>query len=157
MTGWIACPGGRPHWGERGAAGLLPVASAGGQLVVLLCLRSAGTDAGGCWGTPGGAIEPGEDPWTAAVRETAEEIALGGYRRAGRHAGRCPRCPWSYITFPVTVRDPAPVAVRSEITQAGWFAASAVPSLRLHPGLAREWHRGLAGAVTAIARQAEVN
>lgn len=147
MTGWIPCPGGGPHWGERGAAGLLPVASAGGRLLVLLCLRAACTDAGGTWGTPGGAIEPGETPWAAAVREAAEEICLPAFGRLGDgHAARCPRCPWTYTTFAVRVAVPAPVAVRSEVTLTRWFAAEQVPALRLHPGLALEWPRLLAGA-----------
>jgi 8-oxo-dGTP pyrophosphatase MutT (NUDIX family) len=65
---------------------LLPVAVADGCPLVLLCLRSGFTDAAFTWGTAGGAIEPGEDAWAAAVREAAEEITLPAYERAGQHA-----------------------------------------------------------------------
>ena len=152
MTGWLRCPGGRPHWGRRGAAGLLPVAVENGRPFVLLCLRSPLTDAGGLWGTAGGAIEPGEDAWGAAVREAAEEILMPAYRRAGRHAASCPHCPWTYETFIVAASALEAAVALSEVTQARWFDADGVLSLPLHPGLAAAWRGGLADAVAAIAR-----
>jgi 8-oxo-dGTP pyrophosphatase MutT (NUDIX family) len=152
VTGWLGCPGGRPHWGERGAAGLLPVTAAAGQPCVLLCLRSALTDAAWTWGTAGGAIEAGETPWDAAVREAAEEIGLPAFRRAAGHTARCPHCPWEYTTFPVRVGTPAPVAADcAEVIRTAWIQAGNLTRLRLHPGLARAWDEGLAALAAGTA------
>lgn len=38
--------------------------------------RAEGVEAPGCWCFPGGAIEPGETPADAVVRETREEVGL---------------------------------------------------------------------------------
>lgn len=43
---------------------------------VLVLRRLAGRYLGGQWDIPGGTVEPGEDPATAAVRETHEEAGL---------------------------------------------------------------------------------
>lgn len=43
----------------------------------ILCLRYRQHDGSEFWGVPGGAIEPGESPLQAALRETEEET---GYR-----------------------------------------------------------------------------
>jgi 8-oxo-dGTP pyrophosphatase MutT (NUDIX family) len=68
------CPAGR-HWGPRGAAGILPwTVTPDGRAWVLLSHRSPNVQAGGSWSTFGGAIDDGETPWHAAVRETSEEI-----------------------------------------------------------------------------------
>lgn len=44
---------------------------------VLFLRRAPGTFLGGNWELPGGTVEPGEDPESAAVREIAEETGLG--------------------------------------------------------------------------------
>jgi len=41
---------------------------------VLLSHRSPHVQASGTWSTFGGAIDDGETPWHAAVRETSEEL-----------------------------------------------------------------------------------
>ncbi len=43
---------------------------------VLFVRRRAGDFLGGRWELPGGTVEPGEDPASAAVREVAEETGL---------------------------------------------------------------------------------
>ena len=45
-----------------------------GRCWVLLSHRSPHVQAGGTWSTFGGAIDGGETPWDAAVRETSEEM-----------------------------------------------------------------------------------
>ncbi len=59
------------HWGSAGA-GIVLVA--GGK--ILLLLRSEDVTEPGFWGIPGGAIDPNEDPLTAALRELHEETGL---------------------------------------------------------------------------------
>jgi 8-oxo-dGTP pyrophosphatase MutT (NUDIX family) len=110
---------------------------------VLLALRSRGTHEGGTWGTVGGAIEAGETPWDAAVREAGEEadgLPLGGAEAAGSHRYDC-GCGWRYTTFPVRVPGGAAVIVRSgwENHELRWVPAGDVDRYRLHPGLARSW------------------
>jgi 8-oxo-dGTP diphosphatase len=143
MSGWRWCVTGGRHWGIRGAAGLLPFAVTPDGVRVLLALRSQGTHQGGTWGTVGGAIEPGETPWDAAVREAAEEadgLPLAGAEAAGTHRFDCD-CGWTYTTFPVRLPDgAAPIAGSGwENHELRWVPAADVDRYDLHPGLARSW------------------
>lgn len=54
----------------------LAVALRGGK--VLVAERDAAAHLGGCWEFPGGKIEPGEEPRSAALRELTEETGLEG-------------------------------------------------------------------------------
>ena len=111
MSGWLTCAVHGRHWGVRGAAGLLPFTVTTSGPAVLLALRSRGTHQGGTWGTIGGAIEPGETPWEAAVREANEEAAgleLAEAEAAESHRYGCVSG-WAYTTFPVRVPADAPV------------------------------------------------
>jgi 8-oxo-dGTP diphosphatase len=147
------CPGGR-HWGPRGAAGILPWAvTADGRTWVLLSHRSPHVQAGGTWAAFGGAIDAGETPWQAAVRETNEEIegidlrpdAAAGLEVPCEHG-----CGWSYTTFPVQVADtgtgelPAARVTSGdaawETTGLAWVPADRVAAHPgLHPGLRAAW------------------
>ncbi|HYZ55303.1 MAG TPA: NUDIX domain-containing protein [Streptosporangiaceae bacterium] len=143
MSAWLLCPARGRHWGVRGAAGLLPFATASSGLRVLLALRSYGTHQGGTWGTLGGAIEDGETPWHAALREAAEEadgLDLAGAEAAGSQRFEC-RCGWTYTTFPVRLAEDAALAVRSgwESSELRWVPLRDVDGYRLHPGLAQSW------------------
>jgi 8-oxo-dGTP diphosphatase len=143
VSGWRWCVTGGRHWGIRGAAGLLPFAVAPDGVRVLLALRSEGTHQGGTWGTVGGAIEAGETPWAAAVREAAEEadgLPLVGAEAARSHRYDC-RCGWTYTTFPVRLPDGAAVVVRAgwENHELRWVPAEDVDGYDLHPGLAQSW------------------
>jgi 8-oxo-dGTP pyrophosphatase MutT (NUDIX family) len=142
VSGWRWCATDGKHWGIRGAGGLLPFTSAPDGIRVLLALRSEGTHQGGTWGTVGGAIEPGETPWDAAVREAGEEadgLPLTGAEPAGSHRYDC-RCGWAYTTFPVRMPDDAAVIVPGwENRELRWVPAEDVDRYDLHPGLARSW------------------
>lgn len=59
------------HWGAEASGVLLTT----GERILLL-LRSEWVTEPGTWGIPGGAIEDGENPFEAALRETQEEIGL---------------------------------------------------------------------------------
>lgn len=143
MSGWFWCVAHGQHWGTRGAAGLLPFTAAPDDVQVLLALRSRGTHEGGTWGTVGGAIEAGETPWDAAVREVGEEadgLPLADAEAAGSHRYDC-RCGWTYTTFLVRLPSDAVVAVRPgwENRELRWVPVGDVDGYRLHPGLARSW------------------
>src|SRR5271165_1497696 len=104
------CPAGR-HWGPNGAAGVLPwTTTPDGRAWVLLSHRSPHVQAGGTWSTFGGAVDTGETPWQAAVRETGEEIRgidVSTGTVTAELAAPCPHgCGWTYTTFAVRV-EPA--------------------------------------------------
>ena len=71
---WLRCSCGERHWGRYGAAGLLLTDPA--RTAVLLQKRSVHVHNGGTWSVPGGAIERGESPREAALREAHEEAGL---------------------------------------------------------------------------------
>ncbi|MER5622521.1 NUDIX domain-containing protein [Streptosporangium sp. NPDC002544] len=60
------------HWGERQAADAIVTARTVGHRWLLLIERD--DDHG--WAIPGGCLDPGEDPLTAAIRELVEETGL---------------------------------------------------------------------------------
>ena len=146
MSGWVICEVHGRHWGVQGAAGLLPFAVTAGRVEVLLALRSHGTHQGGTWGTIGGAIEPGETPWEAAVREASEEAAgleLAGGLAAGDHHYACVSG-WSYTTYVVPLPSDAPVQISSgcaswETSDLRWIPLGNVDEYPLHPGFAESW------------------
>jgi 8-oxo-dGTP diphosphatase len=143
MSGWVMCAVHGRHWGVQGAAGLLPFAVTSGRVQVLLALRSHGTHQGGTWGTVGGAIEPGETPWQAAVREANEEAAgleVAEAQAAESHRYGCVSG-WAYVTFPVRVPPASPVPIRSnwETADLRWIAIDEVDGYPLHPALAESW------------------
>jgi 8-oxo-dGTP pyrophosphatase MutT (NUDIX family) len=115
----------------------------------LLCVRHPTF---GVWMFPGGRIEPGEAPHTAALREVTEEVGLrvmladltalarwsrGGTSRLphpiamieeqipeGHHAG----CFYVDIVY-VGVAIDATLSLRGEISEAGWFGRRALSEL----------------------------
>jgi 8-oxo-dGTP pyrophosphatase MutT (NUDIX family) len=125
---------------------------------VLLGKRSANVQQGGTWSTIGGAIDHGETPLDAAMRELGEEICgLDSSRGTVTFELIAPclaGCGWSYSTYVVRV----PLAARAgrhgrlprvrvatdaynqwETDKAAWFGVHRVAGLRLHPGLAAAW------------------
>lgn len=66
---------GSEFWGSQGA-GVLIIAKDTGRLLVLL--RSAEVNEPHTWGLAGGAIDAGEDPKVAALREVKEELGFAG-------------------------------------------------------------------------------
>ncbi|HLH57950.1 MAG TPA: NUDIX hydrolase [Streptosporangiaceae bacterium] len=148
MSGWLLCTVRGRHWGPRGAAGLLPFASTPDGVRVLLALRSVNSHDGGTWGTLGGAIEPGETAWNAALREASEEAE--GLRPAGMATGTAGRqhlrhryacdCGWTYTTFPVRLPGGSLVTTRNwENRELRWVPIEDVDGYLLHSGLAQSW------------------
>ena len=146
MSGWLKCPVHGRHWCVTGAAGLLPFTVTPAGVRVLLALRSEGTHQGGTWSTIGGAIDYGETPWEAAVREASEEVPgldLGGALAADSHRYACVSG-WSYTTFAVPLASDAPVMIGSgwatwETAELRWVPIEEVDGYPLLPAFAQTW------------------
>jgi 8-oxo-dGTP pyrophosphatase MutT (NUDIX family) len=114
---------------------VLPVDEAGRVLLV----RYADHDDG--WGILGGAVEPGESPAAAAVREAREEIGvdvqlvrlldvLGGpdYEVSYPNGDRV-----AYVTavYEASVAEGSPVVSDGELSELAWFGPGELPGLGL--------------------------
>lgn len=117
------------------AVSVLPVDESGRMLLV----RQAGHDDG--WGTLGGAVEPGESPAAAAVREAREEISadvdlirlldvLGGpdYEVTYPNGDRV-----AYVTAVYEARIVAgsPAPGDGELSEVAWFRPDELPAVQL--------------------------
>lgn len=127
---------------------VLPVDDAGRILLV----RHAGHDDG--WGTLGGAVEPGESPAVAAVREAREEVGtdvqlvrlldvLGGpdYEVSYPNGDRV-----AYVTavYEARIIKGSPSPGDGELSEAAWFAPedlTGLPLSRFARALLRATHR----------------
>ena len=127
------------HWGRAGAGVLLTT----GQRVLVL-LRSNEVTEPGTWNLAGGAVDPGEDPLTAGLRELEEETGLeiepDDARVVGSTVWQSPGSSFRYTTS--VVRVPERMAKRRvrlnwENDEALWVDAAWLESHRseLHPGL----------------------
>jgi 8-oxo-dGTP diphosphatase len=141
---YVHCSCGQRHWGAYGAAGLLltdPDATG-----VVLQKRSLMTHHGGTWALIGGAIEPGETPADAALREAYEEEGLDPATvRVVRTFTGTDHPDWTYsYVVTETERPDDPVLVASggwESDGARWVDLDDVPGLALHPSLRDDWPR----------------
>ncbi|KAI2606666.1 hypothetical protein GGR54DRAFT_411507 [Hypoxylon sp. NC1633] len=77
MSNFIQCNQGHTHFGRYGAAGVLLYRfRESGEVEMLLAKRAQGTDEEGTWSTIGGAMDQGETPQAAAIREVKEELGI---------------------------------------------------------------------------------
>ena len=152
-AGCAWCPGPqRHHWGPLGAAGLLPWTIKRNELHLALAERSAHVHGSRCCSTIGGAIEPGETPLQAAMREAAEEVSgLDKCTVTGEpYIALCESdgCTWRYTTYAFEVRPGGRLSVNKahgwETLSVGWYPADKLPA-ELHPGLAAALPELLAG------------
>lgn len=138
--GFLHCDDGKMRWGRYGAAGALFVLGSDRGLEALMQLRSARAHEGGTWSCPGGAIEPGESPLEAALRETTEEVGappepyvvLGDYVFA-------PAGNWQYVTSVIRVPHRFGAPANFETAEVRWCTGAEVERLPLHPGFAAAW------------------
>lgn len=134
--GWTTCAHGHAHWGPRGAAGLL-VAAHGRAL---LQLRARWAHRGGTWSIPGGALERGESPVEAALREAHEEMAIAAEEVEVRSSYVATCGGWAYETvLAVPVGSEVHTEDLSESVGHVWAEASEVGGLPLHPAFRDAW------------------
>ncbi|MBB6174210.1 8-oxo-dGTP pyrophosphatase MutT (NUDIX family) [Nocardiopsis mwathae] len=154
--GWVRLPDGSRRWGRFGASGLLLHAGDGGGDgaggssggYVLLQHRALWGHMGGTWGTPGGALDSGESPVQAALREFGEEVAgdLGDVALNGVH--RQEHEVWRYDTVLAhSAHRSAFTPGSAESTEIRWVALDEVERLRLLPPFRSIWP-GLREALT---------
>ncbi|HEX2849163.1 MAG TPA: NUDIX hydrolase [Acidimicrobiales bacterium] len=137
--GFVTVADGSARWGRFGASGLLARHVDGeGTSWYFLARRSEWTHRGGTWAIPGGAIDLGEQPRDAALREFAEEIGgeLGDFRIVGEHEDD--HGGWSYWTVVVDVpeRFAVPPSLNWETAEARWVAEHELTGLELFDAFA---------------------
>lgn len=121
----------------NGAAGLLLVDPDRG---ILLQHRASWTHQGSTWALPGGAIQDGESPRTAAIREAGEEAAVP--ERAVRMiaASTVDHGGWGYTTVLATARESVRERVmNAESTELRWVPPEEVADYALHEDFAAAW------------------
>ena len=141
---YVNCSCGRQHWGPLGAAGLLLTDS--GRSGVVLQHRSARVHQGNTWGLMGGAIEPGETPSVAALREAHEEAGVDASTVTVLSTVAGLRHPeWSYTYVLAESERPEnpdlPGGLTWESDRTMWVDLEAVAAYPLHPSLAADWPR----------------
>lgn len=138
----IRCDCGRSHWGRYGAAGLLLLDETRDR--VLLQLRSGAVLSPHTWALPGGALERGETPTDAALRESHEEVGLDPECvRAEREIPGLIHPQWRYTyVLATTTTTTIPRHSSWEVEDHRWIAVDDVAERRgLLGALARDWVR----------------
>ena len=95
---------------------------------LLLCQRTKD----GKWNLPGGALNDGESPWEAAVREVREETSVKAKAEGVAGIYRVPKENDLVFTFICSQEAGSPRA-GDEVEGVGWFALSELPeNMREH-------------------------
>lgn len=139
--GFLRCSDGHVRWGIFGAAGVLFVLRPDGEPpLVMLQKRSAFAHEGGTWSCAGGAIDEGETPYEAALREASEEVgAIPDHHRVlGQHVF-APATDWVYTTVVLEVDDHFGASINFETDAVVWVPLDIVEHRPLHPGFAAAW------------------
>jgi 8-oxo-dGTP diphosphatase len=139
--GFLRCSDGHVRWGRFGAAGVIFVHRGIAEgTTVLLQKRSVWAHEGGTWSCAGGAIDEGEEPFDAALREAEEEI--GFLRVAHQSIGEyvfAPADDWTYTTAVVEVAERFGASLNFESEDAAWVPIADVDQRPLHAGFAAAW------------------
>lgn len=138
--GFIRCSDGHVRWGVFGAAGVVFVLRTADGPLVMLQQRSAFAHEGGTWSCAGGAIDEGESPLDAALREASEEVGdiPAAHRVVGEYVFR-PATDWTYTTVVVDVDEAFGASLNFETDAVEWVPVDAVHHRPLHPGFAAAW------------------
>ena len=134
---WVESPTGERFWGRFGAAGLLAYDASQG---VLLQHRAEWSHFGGTWGIPGGALQHGEGPVAAALREAHEEAAVPLRAIKARGTRVIDREVWKYTTVISEVVEAfEPVVGDTESVELAWVPIEDVTDRPLHPAFGQAW------------------
>ena len=106
----------------------------------MLQRRSQYAHEGGTWSCAGGAIDEGETPYEAALREASEEVGEipESHVLLGEVVFR-PAADWSYTTLVVEVDRHFGASVNFETDAVVWVPCDVVGHRPLHPGFAAAW------------------
>lgn len=139
--GFLRCSDGHVRWGLFGAAGVLFVVFPEGEApLVMLQQRSAFAHEGGTWSCAGGAIDEGETPFDAALREASEEVGeIPEHHRVLGEYVFAPADDWSYTTIVLEVDHHFGASVNFETDAVVWVPLHMVERRPLHPGFAAAW------------------
>ena len=132
--GFVVLADGSRRWGVYGAAGVLARhVDVEGIVWYFLARRSLHTHQGGSWAVPGGALDHGEEPVAAALREFAEEIGPFGAAYEVVEVHEDDHGGWAYWTVVVDVpeRFPVPDLLGWETAEARWVAATDLATMDL--------------------------
>lgn len=132
--GFVTVADGSARWGRYGAAGVLARhADPSGTPAYFLARRSKWCHRGGTWAVPGGALDRGETPLAAALREFEEEIGLPLERFEVAAVHEDDHGGWSYWTHVLDVpeRFAAPASLGWETAEARWVAGHELAGLDL--------------------------
>jgi 8-oxo-dGTP diphosphatase len=107
---------------------------------VMLQKRSAFAHEGGTWSVAGGAMDEGETPYEAALREATEEVGEipDGHRLLGEYVF-APAVDWQYTTVVVDVDGPFGSSINFETDAVEWVPLDEVTERPLHAGFAAAW------------------
>lgn len=138
--GFVRCSDGHVRWGRFGAAGVLFVVRTAEGPLVMLQQRSAMAHEGGTWSCAGGAIDEGETPFEAALREASEEVGAipARHRSLGEYVFR-PATDWSYTTVVLEVDHHFGASINFETDAVVWVPLELVDHRPLHAGFAAAW------------------
>ena len=132
--GFVVLADGSRRWGVYGAAGVLARhVDEEGSAWYFLARRSLHTHQGGTWAVPGGALDRGEEPVVAALREFNEEIGPFGEAYQVVEVHEDDHGGWAYWTVVVEVpeRFGVPGMLGWETAEARWVTESELPELDL--------------------------
>lgn len=143
--GFITLADGSARWGRFGAAGVLlrhTHPEDADDVAYFLALRSMHCHRGGTWAIPGGAMDEGETPLEAALREFTEEVGplSANYEVAELHEDD--HGGWSYWTVVLDVDDrfEPPFVSSWETDDARWIRRHEVLDLDLFPEFQKALH-----------------
>lgn len=139
--GFLRCSDGHARWGIFGAAGVVFVLQADGEPpLVMLQKRSEWAHEGGTWSCAGGAIDEGETPYEAALREASEEVGEipVHHRELGEYVFS-PATDWQYTTVVLEVDHLFGASVNFETDAVAWVHLDEVETMPLHAGFAAAW------------------
>lgn len=139
--GFLRCSDGHTRWGVFGAAGVVFVLRAAGEpSLVMLQKRSVWAHEGGTWSCAGGAIDEGESPYEAALREASEEVgAIPSHHRELGEYVFAPADDWQYTTIVLEVDEPFGESANFETDAIAWIRLDDVDRIPLHAGFAAAW------------------